>query len=55
MTISALILQWNDKKLGTVAFDQSVVFDFNLAVGECSQKRTSEPKKKGRNEILYSN
>jgi hypothetical protein len=37
MTVSPLILQWNEKKLGTVAFDQRVVFDFDLPVGEYSQ------------------
>src|ERR1700757_5109545 len=37
MTVSPLILQWNEKKLGTVTFDQRVVFDFDLPVGEYSQ------------------
>ncbi|QNI33419.1 transporter [Alloacidobacterium dinghuense] len=37
LTVSPLILQWNEKKLGTVAFDQRVVFDFDLPVGEYSQ------------------
>jgi hypothetical protein len=36
MTVSPLI-QWSEKKLGTVAFDQRVVFDFDLPVGEYSR------------------
>ena len=36
MTVSPLILQWNEKKLGRVAFDRRVVVDFDLPVGEYS-------------------
>ena len=36
LTVSPLILQWGQKKVGSLAINQRVVFDFGLPVGEYS-------------------
>jgi hypothetical protein len=37
LTVSPLILQWSEQKLGRMSVDQRVVFDFDLLVGAYTQ------------------